>query len=771
MATTASNQKSGRAVAQARRQALASQGKQALQQSASSPARAATQAAPAKPAPAAQPAAPAPGRAAAQANSGRALAQARRSAMAQAGKPAVNNGMRTRSSTQAKQAAARPGQNGTCQCGKHNEPQSQEAATPAQAQPATQPRGTLRRNGASGPARNDKQRLRERRVAAKRDGKMEKPAGRMIAHARRSALASRGKAAANAANPSTATLARQANPKLTSRELAQQVRSMRSRNGGNGNPKKQPSGRVRPGRDGGNQQGGASDATWKVGVSATAHGGSVTGTQVGRTATTTGSESGTCHAVTGTEYFGAEIFQTFCQREPSPNPPKVSQSHTGQGHTVTGSRVGRSQRVTGDEPGTCQSVTGTEYLAVDDQQTYCPTPTGGQPQAQPQPAPAAPAPAASRVTSGQQPRNLPVMGPRKVGESTTLRGGQVTGSRVGRSERVTGDESGSCYPVSGDEYVDQGQYQAFCGYNVAPEPSKVGESRTLRQQWVSGTQTGRSTRVTGDEPGTCKAVTGTPYAGLEQYQNYCEPPAAQAMQQRQRAMGAPPLTGQQPGINGVMTGAERGACEPVSGTPYVGNDQAAAACGTRAAMPGESDFPQALDADAGSAAPGQRFSVMSPAQQAQQAHQAHQAGSAVTGSRYEQGRITGPFGMATDKVTGTEQFRFDQKYAQAEVVDLPPPEAADAVETDSVKPRITGEGQAIGQRITGDDWERGERVTGTEGASAMRRNPTRPGPMSAMPAVPRKRNEDVDPPTNRVTGSSGSTERGAMVTYSGGARG
>ena len=35
-----------------------------------------------------------------------------------------------------------------------------------------------------------------------------------------------------------------------------------------------------------------------------------------------------------------------------------------------------------------------------------------------------------------------------------------------------------------------------------------------------------------------------------------------------------------------------------------------------------------------------------------------QPSSAVTGSQYEQGRITGPFGMAAGKVTGTEQARF-----------------------------------------------------------------------------------------------------------------
>jgi hypothetical protein len=44
--------------------------------------------------------------------------------------------------------------------------------------------------------------------------------------------------------------------------------------------------------------------------------------------------------------------------------------------------------------------------------------------------------------------------------------------------------------------------------------------------------------------------------------------------------------------------------------------------------------------------------------------------------------------------------------------------------------------------------------------------------MSAMaPLRVNRRNEDLPEPHTRVTGSSGSTERGALITYSGGARG
>jgi hypothetical protein len=43
--------------------------------------------------------------------------------------------------------------------------------------------------------------------------------------------------------------------------------------------------------------------------------------------------------------------------------------------------------------------------------------------------------------------------------------------------------------------------------------------------------------------------------------------------------------------------------------------------------------------------------------------------------------------------------------------------------------------------------------------------------MSVMPPVDSKRNQEVPAPVSRVTGSSGNTERGALITYSGGARG
>ena len=63
-------------------------------------------------------------------------------------------------------------------------------------------------------------------------------------------------------------------------------------------------------------------------------------------------------------------------------------------------------------------------------------------------------------------------------------------------------------------------------------------------------------------------------------------------------------------------------------------------------------------------------------------------------------------------------------------------------------------------------------MTGTEGLSATRRNPTiRRGALNPMPVAGMARPEDVPVPVSKVTGGSGNTEKGSLITYSGGARG
>ncbi len=682
--------------------------------------------------------------------------------MSSSGKAGIKSSDRVRNAPAPQQQAATPEvteaetpATGGCGCGCNGDPAKRKAGCGAETATAS-----------PAPAQ---------RPLRKRAPVINTGTARAASLARRQAQSVRGKAGVGANGMSAAQTARAANPQLSGRELAQALRAQRGRQGSAGEKKSRPTGRRRPAKA--SATGAAQDASWKVGAGETAHGQTVTGTQVGRSQRVTGDEPSTCRAVTGTEYMGADIFREFCQTEPGQTPRKVGVTRTGGGNQVTGNEVGRARKVTGDEPGTCKRVTGTEYVGAGQSEEFCGTPAE---------------PARSKVTGAQTRKGKSVTGnnvgrsgkvtgdepgagreltgtqymqrgdgkaPAKVGASNTLRGGTVTGTMTGRSERVTGDEPGTCKNVTGDDYIGEEQYRSFCGAAPQPQDTKVGVSHTLKGDTVTGTMTGRSLRVTGDEPGTCKAITGTPYAGAEQYKTYCEPQDAAMAAARTRPLRSTPgpaMTGQQPGIGGTMTGDRRGACEPVTGTPYVGADQYAAAC---AAQPASPDFPQPLGE-----VPWGQFSVTAPSH----AIQAEPHAGSVTGTRYEQGQITGPFGMASGKVTGTEEFRFGRGGSAMPAPVAPAPEAVDGRE----RSRITGEGMDAGPKITGDDWERGDRVTGTEGTSAMRRNPTRRSSVMPAPAAaPGKRNEELPEPMSKVTGGSGNTEKGALVTYSGGARG
>jgi len=603
--------------------------------------------------------------------------------------------------------------------------------------------------------------------------------------ARREALSKHGKSASNKTT-SAASVARHGNPDLSSREIALRVRELRSKSGATG---QQRSGGTRPcgPNRNGSKQTAAADAHWKVGVSETSSGQVVTGTQANRSPKTTGNEASTCRSVTGTQYLGAETIDTFCQSSTSYKQPlKVGVTNTSHGNVVTGNEVGRSEKVTGDEPGTCKALTGTEYISANQSNAYCggvkqsPRKVGHSQTLDGRSVTGVMVGRSSNVTGNEAGYGRDLTGDQylgsdpmpsgrpaqKVGSLNTVRGSGVTGTDVARSEWVTGNEAGSCKRVTGDEYVGAEQYQSFCGNKPSPEAAKVGLSITNKSQSVSGTMTGRSGLVTGDEPGSTKAVTGTPYAGLEQSEHFGNTSDTKEIQQRTpKRLGTPGsnLTGLQPGIGGVMTGAEKGACEPLTGTPYVGGDQLKQACESASV---------GIDDNDSNNSPWTEFSVQSPARSAQRERE---KASAVTGNRYEDSsRITGPFDMAANKITGTEQFRFDNKEFQQKQLNK---QVAVEVNTSEQKTdsrpvsRVTGEGQSAGLNITGDDWDRGDRVTGTEGASSKRRNPSRPGGRSAMPSFDSKRNNELPEPDFLITGSSGNTREGQMVTFSGGARG
>jgi len=607
---------------------------------------------------------------------------------------------------------------------------------------------------------------------------------RDIVLARREAQSKHGKSASKQ-NTSAASLARRGDPDLSSREISQRVRELRSKTGATGsnkgNGKCRPCG---PNKNGAKQN--IADASWKVGKSETDSGQIVTGTQANRSVKTTGNEASTCRTVTGTQYMGAEVIDQFCQDRPSYKQPlRSTVTATTSGNKVTGNEVGRSDRVTGDEPGTCKNLTGTEYVSSNQSQKYC-----GDVPKNPSKVKHSTTIDGLKVSGSLPGRSTLVTGDEsgsghqltgdqylgsepnpkgkvfeKVGSYNTLNGNNVTGTGVGRSEHMTGNEHGSCKNVTGDEYIGSQQYEKFCGSKPKPEARKVGLSLSSKSNLISGTMTGRSKTVTGDEPGSCKVLTGTPYAGLDQINENCSTETSEDVKSRATVNSGnnsnARLTGQQPGIGGVMTGAKKGACKNLTGTPYVGGDQFSKACDN---PPHDTAYANP-EQSAGNS--WNEFSVKSPSRE----KYSEKNTQGVTGNEYENGsKITGPFDMAIDKVTGTEKFRFEpnknityKQKMQIEEVDR----AAKTPEK-RVASRITGEGQSVGN-VTGDDWDRGDKVTGTEGASSRKRNPSRAGNMSAMPPLEVKRNEETEKPDFLITGSSGNTRDGQLVTFSGGA--
>ena len=752
-----------REAALARRRAMSTTGKAAIKGGSATPARAAATASSAAPS--------APARAyvaKSSEGSSRAASKARRQAMSSSGKAGVQSKDRTRGAdmkpSAAKQAVtANAGQEAKsdcgCGCGGKNKP-APAAASSTDLNLAPSVTAQISPN------------LKKAIVNPTRAATL----------ARRKAMSTKGKSALKGGAVSEASAARAANPNISSRELAQTLRTQRSQKGKTG---KKQGGAVAtgPGRHR-KAQAASEDQPWKVGVTETASGQAVTGTMVDRTPDVTGNEPSTCRAVTGTEYMGADVFKEFCSSDATPAFNRVSVTTTGTGNSVSGINVGRAAKVTGNEPGTCKSVTGTEYVSSEQAEAYCsskgPTKPAkitmsetakgktvtGDNVGRSEKVTGDESGAGRALTGSQYMQSGNGSAPAKVGVSNTLRGGSISGTTVGRSAKVTGDEPGSCRNVTGDDYVGSEQFSEFCQSAPAPTDRKVGVSNTLMGKSVTGTMTDRGGNVTGNEAGTCKALTGTPYAGEAQTEAFCSSPEkSMAMARARKGTGnvGASMTGIQPGMGGVMTGGSKGACEPVTGTPYVGADQVANACPSAPAEPNSPDFPQPVGD-----APWGEFSVSAPTHAAQNMTQ-----GGITGSSYEQGQITGPFGMATGKVTGTEEARFGNAGGAPVVKEAVIPETAQEVEG-RVKSRITGEGMSAGSKITGDDWDRGDRVTGTEGTSAIQRNPTRRGgPMSAM--SPReeepKRNEDVPEPVSKVTGGSGNTEKGALITYSGGARG
>jgi hypothetical protein len=471
----------------------------------------------------------------------------------------------------------------------------------------------------------------------------------------------------------------------------------------------------------------------------------VTGVRIGPGVQVTGSEPGAGLPVSGTQYVPAD--------GPAPAPGaglKVGRVRTPHGLVVSGTTVRGKVPITGDEAGEHLRITGEADQKFDDDLTPR---ADGTYRATQFPRRADPHGATAVGTRLGMPRpSVPL--------EATDDGLPVTGTAVGRSGRVTGNEAGACRPITGDQY--QNLYSTECGVvggGTAPaehlgrarlDPvtaGKVTVAQTWGGQYVTGPSVEYRPNVTGDEPGSCRSVTGTPYQGPSTVFGWCAPdegdPAAQRLESRPRGVA---VTGDLPLNAGNVTGTERGSRNDITGSSYYGD--------MRPAEPAADDE-----------ATWQAFTV--PVAWARrlagrESGYAKQRAASAEPASCVPGRITGSFAVGDGMVTGNNEFLFRPRLKR------------DA----STPVGVTGEGEIDGRTITGSPaaWTPSDKVTGTEGYIAAGRNPSEGGGGSQGWAGTRRFKNLATPGSPgegaRVTGRvGGSPKDAARVTVSGGAQG
>ncbi|MDP9401829.1 MAG: CsoS2 family carboxysome shell protein [Actinomycetota bacterium] len=336
---------------------------------------------------------------------------------------------------------------------------------------------------------------------------------------------------------------------------------------------------------------------------------------------------------------------------------------------------------------------------------------------------------------------------------------------------------------------------------------------------VTGTAVGRSGRVTGNEAGACRPITGDQYQGLSSYSSECGgigggtapgayldgarlDPVTGSKVSVAHTWGGQQVTG--PGVEHRpnVTGDEPGVCRSVTGTAYQGPSNVFGWCesdeGESAAQRLESrpegvavtgDLPMPAKAVTGTER-GQGKAItgtayyrdLRPAEPAADdwTHwrgfpvalarrlaggenddaTTQEAKKAAPPASTVPGGITGSFAIGDGKVTGNNEFLYRPR-----------------VDRDVKQTEVTGEGQTDGRTITGSAaaWTPHDRVTGTEGYIAAGRNPSEGGGRPHGWAGAGKFKDLATPGGPRhdqnVTGLSGWSPKAARVTLSGGAQG
>ncbi|WP_306006419.1 CsoS2 family carboxysome shell protein [Aquicoccus porphyridii] len=420
---------------------------------------------------------------------------------------------------------------------------------------------------------------------------------------------------------------------------------------------------------------------------------------------------------------------------------KVGHARTQGGLTVSGTMVRSTVRITGDEDSADVQITGNADQTLADDLAARDTST---------------LPVGAQFARQTQPHGHSVFGTNlahsasSVGSRSreseppveqTLNGHAVSGTAIGRSVRVTGDESGAHRGLTGTQYLAPSGHQA----TQAPESgradpatgTKVTASQTWRGQTITGPQMEHNERVTGSEQGTCQTLTGTPYYGFSGAETWCDPEGVEAEAALRGARKARVVTGDVPMHDPAVSGTHRGADRAITGSAYFVAETAG------------------RDVDGDPVAQSiEGFSIGSPQRVAHLA-----ARAAEPQSVRDTSAITGTFAQGEGKVTGNVEFGASPRKARGST---------------PARQHLTGEGSVKGPQITGSAWADNPRVTGTEGFISAGRNPSAGGEHGEGFAGARKfkaKSLNYDP-VSPVTGATGGTPAScATVTFSGGAAG
>ena len=275
--------------------------------------------------------------------------------------------------------------------------------------------------------------------------------------------------------------------------------------------------------------------------------------------------------------------------------------------------------------------------------------------------------------------------PTKVEQGTTLSGTTVTGTQVERSAKVTGIEAGSCRAITGTEYIGVEQYSELCTDIPEPAPPKVSVNSTSRGQRISGAEVGRSVKVTGDEHGACKTVTGTEYLSAEKFETFCatKPVPAPAKVGLAATQAGQRVSGAKVGRSARVTGDEPGSCLKLTGSQYSQPEQFDSLCRS------------------GNGAP-HKVSVMSTLRE-----------RPLTGTEITpNARVTGVERGACASVTGAESAGLAQ-YQACNRKPVPAPEKVDVMRTWHEQP-VSGTSVEHSPKVTGDEYGGCQAVSGTE---------------------------------------------------------